>query len=327
MLKILIITDNLRNQINGVVTTFKNLEEMASNDGYEIIYIDPADFVHFSAPGYSEVKLSLPIGIGRKIKNISPDHVHIATEGPIGLAARIWLDKQGWKYNTSYHTKFPEFLKKMYNVPEKFTYSYLRWFHKHSGRVLATTSTLVQELKEHGFSGDIIPWTRGVNRTLFKPLENTNREFILCVSRVSKEKNIEAFCELDHPYKVVIGDGPHLSELKKNYSKVHFLGKKTGQELVDYYQRAQVFVFPSISDTFGIVIIEAMACGTPVAAYPVTGPKDIIEPGQTGFMHENLSVAVAECLKIDRNIVEKNSKKWTWQHCWQIFKENLVNLT
>jgi len=326
MKTILIVTDNLRTQINGVVTTFRNIERLAALDGYNVVYIDPSDFTHASAPGYPDVKLSFPIHIGSKIKAATPDHIHIATEGPIGLAARVWLDFKGWKYNTSYHTKFPEFLKKIYHVPEFITYAYLRWFHKHSGRVLTTTQTMVNELKDHGFRGDIISWTRGVDRSVFKPNRKIG-DYILCVSRVSKEKNLDAFCQLDYPFKVLVGDGPYLDELKKKYPSVHFTGKQVGEDLATWYKNSKVFVFPSRSDTFGIVIIEAMACGTPVAAYPVTGPKDIIEQGVTGFMSDDLSTAVDYCLTLDRNAVVRNSKQWTWEHCWEIFKSNLIPIS
>jgi glycosyltransferase involved in cell wall biosynthesis len=325
MTKILIITDNLRDQINGVVTTFKNLEMRAISEGYEFEYIDPSCFKNIPAPGYSEVKLSIPAKIGDKIRESNPDFIHIATEGPIGFAARCWLDMHGYRYNTSYHTKFPEFLKEIYYVPEMLTYGYLRWFHKHSGKVLTTTNTMVDELKSHGFDSDIVPWTRGVDRSIFFPTE-THDDYILCVSRVSQEKNLDEFCKLPHKNKVLVGDGPYLEELKKKYPDVHYAGKKTGSELAHYYQNAKVFVFPSKADTFGIVMIEAMACGTPVAAYPVTGPVDVIEPNVTGVMDENLAAAVDSCINLDRSAVEKASYTWSWDNCWQIFKDNLVSV-
>lgn len=330
MKKILVVTDNLRNQINGVVTTFNNLSECAKKDGYDIHYIDPSMFRHIDSPGYPEVKLSFPWNIGKHIKNMEPDYIHIATEGPLGLAARIWCDKRNIKYNTSYHTKFPEFLKKLYNIPEKITYSYVRWFHKHSGKVLTTTQTMVDDLKLHGFDGDIIPWTRGVDRTIFK---RTDRTFIkpitlLSVGRVSKEKNIDEFCKLQlknfRANKIVVGDGPYLDELKKKYPKVKFVGAKTGKELASYFSEADVFVFTSKTDTFGIVIIESLSVGTPVAAYPVPGPIDILEQGVTGFMNDELIDAVEACLYLDRDTVYKNSSKWTWENCWEIFKNNLI---
>lgn len=330
MPKILVVTDNLRDQINGVVTTFNNLNVCAKKDGYEIHYIDPSKFYYIDSPGYPEVKLSFPWNMGKHILEINPDHIHIATEGPLGLSARIWCDNHNIKYNTSYHTKFPEFLKELYNIPESITYSYVRWFHKHSGKVLTTTQTMVDDLKSHGFDGDIIPWTRGVDRTIFKRSDRTFRKPItlLSVGRVSKEKGLDDFCELQLKNysvdKIVVGDGPYLNELKKKYPDIKFVGKKTGSELASYFNEADVFVFTSKTDTFGIVIIESLSVGTPVAAYPVPGPIDILEQGVTGFMNENIEDAVEACLYLDRNKVYENSSKWTWENCWKIFKENLI---
>ena len=328
MKTILVITDNTQEQINGVVTTFKNLGRIAALDDHNIVYIDPSNFAHVSAPGYSEVKLSLPFRIGAKINATKPDYIHIATEGPIGLAAKLWLDKRGWKYNTSYHTKFPEFLKKIYKVPERLSYSYLRWFHKHSGVVLTTTQTMVDELYQHGFSGNIIPWTRGVDSTIFYPETDPTMNYILCVSRVSKEKNLDAFCQIKtNLTKVVVGDGPYLAELEKKYPEVLYTGNLTGKNLRNAYADAKCFVFPSKADTFGIVMIEAMACGVPVAAYPVTGPKDVIDQYETGVMNNDLSVAVERCAELERNDVYEKSKKWSWENCWEIFRNNLVPIS
>jgi glycosyltransferase involved in cell wall biosynthesis len=329
--KILVITDNTRDQINGVVTTFKNIEAPAVLDGYSIVYLTPREFLHVSCPGYPEVKFAWPWGIGKKIKEISPDHIHIATEGPLGLFARLYLDLKHYCYNTSYHTKFPEFMKKIYHVPEYMTWWYLRWFHKHSGIVLTNTQTMVDELKYHGFHGDIKPWTRGVNRDELKPTQAwphpNPRQLILYVGRISKEKNIEAVCELVDMYDVVIvGDGPYRKELEQNYPGVQFLGYKTGSDLANWYSRADVLAFPSHVDTFGLVMIEAMSLGTPVAAYPVTGPKDIITQGVSGYMSAKLRDAVELALLIPRDRVISDSKKWTWDECWQIFKNNLVGI-
>lgn len=328
MKTILVITDNTRSQVNGVVTTFSNIARLANSDGYRIKYIDPDSFFNIAAPGYSEIKLSLPSRIGAKIESINPDHIHIATEGPVGLAAKLWLDKKKWKYNTSYHTKFPEFLKKIYHIPERWSYSYLRWFHKHSSVVLTTTQTMVDELHLNGFEGNIISWTRGVDRSLFVQKAKTSGLTLLSVGRVSKEKGLDDFCEIDYPEatKIVVGDGPYRKELEEKYPDVKFVGVKRGQELADYYSMADVFVFPSREDTFGIVMIEAMACGTPVAAYPVTGPIDVIDQGATGFMDDSLVVAIDQCLKLDCAVVNDKSKKWTWENCWLIFKNNLVTI-
>jgi glycosyltransferase involved in cell wall biosynthesis len=329
---ILIITDNTRDQINGVVTTFKNIEAPALLDGYSIVYLTPREFVHVSCPGYPEVKIAFPWSLGKKIKEISPDHIHIATEGPLGLCARLHLDFRNYRYNTSYHTKFPEFMKKIYRIPEFMTWWYLRWFHKHSGIVLTNTQTMVDELKSHDFHGDIKPWTRGVNRDELQPTQAWGhpnpRQLVLYVGRVSKEKNIEAVCELVDTYDVVIvGDGPYRKELEQKYPGVQFVGYKTGSDLANWYSRADVFAFPSHVDTFGLVMIEAMSLGTPVAAYPVTGPKDIIEQGVSGYMSSKLRDAIELALLIPRDRVTAAGKKWTWEECWVIFKENLVNLT
>ena len=327
---ILIVTDNLPEQINGVVTTYKNLEAQAVADGYNIVYLDPSRFPHINAPVYPEVKLSWVRKIGKKIKEIQPDHIHIATEGPVGLACRVWCDRKNLTYNTAYHTKFPEGIKKLLGVPEFITWAYVRWFHKHSGKVLTTTETMVNDLVDHGFDGTVIPWTRGVDRDIFNPSYRTetvvNHPILVCVSRVSKEKNLDAFCELDYPgaIKIMVGDGPYRKELEKKYPDVQFVGFKTGKELAKYYAMADVFVFPSRWETFGIVMIEAMACGTPVAAYPAAGPMDVIREGSTGFMEKDLSTAVYRCLGLDRDKVQEYSMEWSWEHCWKIFKDNLV---
>ena len=326
---ILIITDNLPEQINGVVTTFTNIQALAASDGYDIVYLDPGQFPHCNALGYPEVKISWPWRIGSKIQKINPDYVHIATEGPLGLAARLWLDRQGWNYNTSYHTKFPEFLNEMYKIPVSWTYWYVRWFHKHSGRVLTTTKGMVEDLEANGFT-NVIPWSRGVNRENLKPstTRTVNRDItLLSVGRVSKEKGLDDLIPLQWEFDiVVVGDGPYREELQSKMRNAQFVGYKSGSELADYYQQADVFVFPSRSDTFGLVMIEAMSVGTPVAAYPVRGPLDVIEPGVTGVMDDNLYLAVKSALTLDRTKVKKASQVWTWEACWIIFKDNLIRV-
>ena len=329
--RILIITDNLPDQINGVVTTFQNIEREAKKDGYQVTYIDPSKFRYWSAPKYPEVKLAWPWRIGRLIQASNPDYIHIATEGPIGLMARLWLDWQGWRYNTSYHTKFPEFMKKLYGIPESWTYAYVRWFHKHSGRVLTTTETMVKDLRAHGFLGDLRAWTRGVDRRVFNPgLRNRSGgdKILLNVGRVSKEKNLDEFCKLSIPgtRKTIVGDGPYRAELEHRYPDVEFVGAKTGRSLAEYYANADVFVFPSLTDTFGVVIIESLAVGTPVAAHPVPGPQDILEEGITGYMSYSLQDAVEICLDYPRDRVVAASQRWTWESCWQIFRDNLIDL-
>jgi glycosyltransferase involved in cell wall biosynthesis len=329
---ILIVTDNLPDQINGVVTTYKNIEACAIRDNYRVVYLDPGRFRYVNCPGYHEVKIAFPRNVGKILEEINPDHIHIATEGPVGLRVRQYLDKHGYRYNTAYHTKFPEGLRKLFGIPESLTWPLVRWFHKHSGKVLTTTDSMVKELRAHGFDGEIVSWTRGVNREIFNPTHKTETvsKYILCVSRVSKEKNLEAFFEMDYPgyLKVMVGDGPMLETYRKQYPDVHFTGFKTGIDLARYYANAEVFVFPSKWETFGIVMIESMACGTPVAAYQCQGPLDVIDQGITGFMvqeQEGLRVAVEKCMQLDRETVHRVSHRWSWQRAWEIFRDNLVN--
>jgi glycosyltransferase involved in cell wall biosynthesis len=328
--KILIVTDNLPDQINGVVTTYKNIETMALLDGYHVDYIHPGRYRYIDCPKYNEVKLTFTKQVGKTIREINPDYIHIATEGPLGLSARKYLTKRGIRYNTAYHTKFPEGLKTLFNVPERFTWAFVRWFHKHSNCVLTTTSSMVDELKAHKFKGTVIPWTRGVDRSVFTPAlrEQLPAKYLLCVARVSKEKNLEDFFELDYPgyQKIMVGDGPMLDTYKKKYPDVHFTGFKTGVDLARYYANAEVFVFPSRWETFGIVMIEAMACGTPVAAYPCQGPKDVVDQGLTGFMDEDLATAVNLCIGLRREHVEHFSQRWTWDRAWEIFRDNLITV-
>jgi len=329
--KILIITDNLPNQINGVVTTYKNIEAHAILDGYDFVYLNPGDFSYVNCPGYNEVKIAYPRAMGKKIKEICPTYIHIATEGPLGLCARQYLDKRGLRYNTAYHTKFPEGIKKLTGVPEFITWAYVRWFHKHSGKVLTTTDTMVNDLLDHGFQNNVIPWTRGVDRDIFNNSQRiasaSGGPTLVCVSRVSKEKNLDDFCKIQYPgaRKIMVGDGPYMSELALKYPDVEFVGFKTGLELAYYYANADVFVFPSKWETFGLVMIEAMACGTPVAAYPAPGPLDVVDIGKTGYLGEDLNYVISCCLTLDRKDVIIHSQKWSWEKAWEIFRDNMIS--
>jgi glycosyltransferase involved in cell wall biosynthesis len=328
---ILIITDNLNDQINGVVTTYKNIETHAVLDGYNFVYLNPGDFSYVNCPGYNEVKIAYPRAMGKKIKEICPTYIHIATEGPLGLCARQYLDKRGLRYNTAYHTKFPEGIKKLTGVPEFITWAYVRWFHKHSGKVLTTTETMVNDLLDHGFQSNVIPWTRGVDREIFNDSQRISSASggptLVCVSRVSKEKNLDDFCKLQYPgaRKIMVGDGPYKSELALKYPDVEFVGFKTGLDLAYYYANADVFVFPSKWETFGLVMIEAMACGTPVAAYPAPGPLDVVDIGKTGYLGEDLNYNISCCLTLDRKDVIIHSQKWSWEKAWEIFRDNMIS--
>lgn len=327
--KILIITDNLPSQINGVVTTYKNIEPLAIRDGYTVDYIHPGRYSYIDCPKYNEVKLAYPKNIGKTIEEINPDYIHIATEGPIGLFARSYLSIRGYRYNTAYHTKFPEGLKAILGIPEIVTWPLIRWFHSNSNKVLTTTNSMVDTLKSNGFGDNVISWTRGVDRQIFNPvykIQNSHNPVLLCVSRVSAEKNLEKFFEINYPgsTKIMVGDGPKLDYYRDKYKDVLFVGAKTGKELANYYQQADVFVFPSKWDTFGLVMLESMACGTPVAAFPVQGPLDVIDQGCTGYMSISLESAIDNCLLLNRQLVEKHSRKWDWEHAWAIFLDSLI---
>lgn len=327
---ILIITDNTKEQINGVVTTYKNLEKWAHDDGYSVVYIDPGFYPSFACPGYPEVRLSWGWGISKKIKEIDPQYIHIATEGPLGVAAKLFCDRHNIPYTTAYHTKFPEFLNEIYRIPKSWTRLYLRWFHSRSRMVLATTDTMVKSLTDLGIGCKVKSWTRGVDRVQLKPkleqIRTNSGPLLLYVGRVSKEKNLDDLCCLENDFNIeIVGDGPYLETLRKKYQKVKFLGYKQGSDLADYYVRADVFVFPSKLDTFGIVMIEAMSLGTPVAAYPVPGPMDVVVSGETGYLDHDLRRAIKQCLLLDRSRIRLKSQKWTWENCWKIFLDSLVD--
>ena len=326
---ILVITDNVPDQINGVVTTFKALEDHAGRNGYRIVYCDPRQFPNISCPGYPEVRLCWPHGISKKIKAIHPDFIHIATEGPVGFFARWWCERNRIPYNTSYHTKFPEFLNKLYGIPVVWTYWYMRWFHRHSERVLVTTESMRKDLDSRGFK-NLVVWSRGVDRTIQPTVDRSGYRPIprlLSVGRLSKEKGLDDLVQFQDNYDlVIVGDGPYRAELERKLPGAKFFGYLHGQDLVNQYALADVFVFPSVTDTFGVVIIEALAQGCPVAAYPVAGPIDIIKNGVTGYLDHNLGQAVRNCLALNNDRVKQASAKWTWAECWRIFKKNLVSV-
>jgi glycosyltransferase involved in cell wall biosynthesis len=325
-MKILVVTDNLRDQVNGVVTTYKNIEDCAISAGHSIVYLDPRQFRYINCPLYPEVKLSIPTFFIRKIEKMGADHIHIATEGPLGLWAKFYCDANKKPYTTAYHTKFPEFLKKLAWVPTSLTYRYLNWFHRHSKAVLVPSRSLKRELEQINFK-NIVVWTRGVSQELIKPRITNTKSYplkVLYVGRVSPEKNLDALCELQHQYEItIVGDGPILQHLKRKYPKVNYVGYKYGEDLAQIYSENDVFAFPSLTDTFGIVVIEAMCNGLPVAAYRVTGPQDSIEYGVTGYMVQpgnNLSEAIDMCRSLDNKKVQALSvNQWTWQKCFDIF--------
>ena len=324
--KILIVTDAWYPQVNGVVTTYSNVIQNIDHNLYDVELIEPSQFKTIKLPFYKEIGLALLTRkqMRRKILEYVPGPVgdekfaiHIATEGPLGYQARRVLEDLGIRYTTAYHTKFPEFMQKIAGIPTKFTRWYFDWFHKDSKFVLVQSDSVANENP----TWNTRIWGRGYDSNFFPTLQSRNdlgkhgKKVLLYVGRVSKEKSIEDFCSMRFPNteKVVVGNGPLRKKLERKYPDVKFVGYKFGSDLADYYRSADVFVFPSKTDTYGIVIMEAMACGTPVAAYPVTGPKDQIINGVNGYTSQSLSNAVLKCFALDRKKVYDTVKDVSWE--------------
>jgi glycosyltransferase involved in cell wall biosynthesis len=324
--KLVIITDAWYPQVNGVVTTYTNLIQNIDHDLYDVDVIEPSQFKTIPIPFYKEINLSIVTKkqmlhkIKESIGNSEIFRIHIATEGPLGLQAKRVLDEARIRYSTAYHTKFPEFLNSMFKIPVKFTKWYFDWFHKDSKFVLVPSKSVVLEnpkwktkVMGRGYGKE---FKFNVNRKQKLELDiDFEEKKLLYVGRVSKEKSVEEFCKINIPHvkKCVIGNGPQKKYLKKRYPDVEFLGYKFGKELARGYSCADVFVFPSKTDTFGIVILEAMACGTPVASYDVTGPRDQIINGVNGYMSSSLTNAVIKCFNLDREKVYNSVKHISWK--------------
>lgn len=329
-MKILIVSDAWLPQINGVVRTFLTTKTILEAKGHEVRLITPDLFRTIPCPTYPEIRLALrPLQkITSIIDHFRPDCVHIATEGPLGLSARAYCHKNNKGFTTSFHTKFPEYIRARFGIPATFTYRLLRWFHSLSTTVMVATGSIRQELEAQGFK-NLAHWSRGVDIKLFRPQAkdflSDQRPIFLYVGRVAVEKNIEAFLKLNLPgTKYVVGTGPQLELLRAKYPQVRFVGAKAGQELSHYYAAADVFVFPSRTDTFGLVLLEALASGVPVAAYPVAGPLDIINTSKVGCLDDNLERAAHNALKIAPESCRQYALKYSWQVCTQQFLNNLV---
>jgi glycosyltransferase involved in cell wall biosynthesis len=331
--RILIATDAWHPQVNGVVRTLENTIRELIRLGHEVMVIEPSGYQRWPIPFYPEIELCYPRQgpLYRAMREFRPDTIHISTEGPIGLAVRRVCIRKNWRFTTSYHTKFPEYLHKMLKVPLTVGYMYMRWFHKPSRNLMTATQSLEIELYRRGFSNNIVRWSRGVDLSLFYPRPRTypdrDRPILMYVGRLSKEKNLDAFLSLKNPgTKYVVGDGPYRETLQQRYPEAKFLGYLQGDELAEAFSNADVFVFPSKTDTFGLVLIEAMACGCPAAAYPVVGPRDIIENDQLGALHEDLGKAVELALRRgNRDACVQHAQKYTWENCTRQFVANLVH--
>lgn len=338
-MRIMLITDAWEPQVNGVVRTMRRVIAECEEMGHEWEIVSPADgFFTIPLPTYSEIRLAL--GAKRSIANrfdtFEPDAIHIATEGTLGMAGRAMCLKHKHPFSTSYHTRFPEYVSARLPVPLSWGYKFVLWFHRYSGKVMVATPSMLKELEAHGFN-NVVSWTRGVDTELFHPNRRIEdgasddpfagmaRPIFLNVGRVAVEKNIEAFLKQDLPgSKVVIGEGPQLAELKQKYPKAHFLGAKFGEDLATHFASADVFVFPSLTDTFGLVILEAMASGVPVAAFDAPGPRDIIPGSEAGIIDADLAKAAIGCLDLNRETARKYAEGYSWRACAEAFVENLA---
>jgi len=339
IMRIVIVTDAWEPQINGVVTTLSHVAKTLEKE-HDVLVVEPGLFKSIPLwPYYPEIKVAYDVlKVGRVMKDFKPDSIHIATEGPLGVVARNFCLRKKWSFTTSFHTKFPEYIRKRVPIPLNFSYEWFRRFHSAADTTLVTTESIKKELMARKFK-NLITWTRGIDRKIFHPGQLIEDYFpksdkkiknLLFVGRVAEEKNIRSFCELSRlkQYQCwVVGDGPQRQELEEEYAgKVHFLGYKYGEVLAQHYAGADVCVFPSKTDTFGITIIESMACGTPVAGFPVPGPKDLVIEGVSGSVDEDLKVAVKNCLEIPRERVPDYTIYYTWEKCALIFEEHLVPL-
>tara|TARA_B110000008_G_scaffold233762_1_gene237805 strand:- start:302 stop:1687 length:1386 start_codon:yes stop_codon:yes gene_type:complete len=330
-MKIIIVTDAWYPQVNGVVRTLDETSKQLIKLGHEVKLISPEGFFTIPCPTYPEIKLSLFPGakVSSMIREFNPDCLHISTEGPLGLAARAYASRNSLAFTSAYHTRFPEYVHARIKLPLKITYAFLRWFHSRSELVMVPTEEVKKDLLKYKIGNPQI-WARGVDLEIFKPKKGRRKNknpILLNVGRVSVEKNLEEFLKIDLPYdKWVVGDGPALKELKKKYPKVIFHGAKSKEELEYYYNKADVFVFPSKTDTFGLVLLEAMACGLPVAALPVSGPLDVIGNSDAGNLNLNLKEACKKALLIPRKVAREYAKTFSWEITSRTFETYLVRI-
>jgi glycosyltransferase involved in cell wall biosynthesis len=330
-MRILVATDAWHPQVNGVVRTLTNMAEAARAFGVEISFLTPQSFRTFAMPSYPDLRLALPYQakIARLIAEARPDSIHIATEGPIGLLVRRYCRKNQLPFTTSFHTRFPEYISARLPIPEAWIWTALRAFHGPSQAVMAATPALAGELRARGFR-NVVLWPRGVDASQFHPRAadlGLPRPVFLCVGRVAVEKNLEAFLDLDLPgTKVIVGDGPARAALARKYPQAVFLGARQGKELAEAYAAADVFVFPSKTDTFGLVLLEALASGLPVAAFPVTGPRDVIGNEPVGALNDDLRMACLTAVTISPQACLAFAARHTWEASARAFVENITNV-
>jgi glycosyltransferase involved in cell wall biosynthesis len=328
--RIALISDAWHPQINGVVTTLINTVATLRRLGHEVELITPDRFKTYPWPGYPDVGMAFLCGPHLRpiLENFKPDAIHLVTEGSIGFAARRYCREFGYRYTSSYLSQFPEYFKLRTGFPMWISEAYLRWFHSESARVMVATASLEKEMQLKGYQR-LARWSRGVDTDLFKPHDKDfiqdPRPITMFTGRVAIEKNIEAFLKLDLPgTKFVIGDGPHKDPMAKKYPNVRFTGYQQGENLARFMAAADVFVFPSLTDTFGVVLLEALASGVPVAAYPVQAPKDVITDSEVGILSDDLQYAAMTALSLNPQNCRHYALEYTWEKCTQQFVDNLV---
>lgn len=329
-MRIAIVTEAWKPQVNGVVRTLDMTGEILRSKGHEVYFLTPEFFTTIPVPTYPSIRVPIwPFfEAPRLLRKFRPEVVHIATEGPLGLAARNYCIRNKLKFTTSYHTQFPQYVRMRAPVPLRYSYAYLRWFHGKAERTLVPTNRVLDELNQWRFRNVVI-WPRGVDTNLFRPRSKSflphPRPIQMYMGRVAVEKNLEDFLNTSHEgTKYVVGDGPDLEKLRTKYPKVIFTGQKLGEELATFLQAADVFVFPSKTDTFGLVLLEAMASGVPVAAYPVTGPIDVVENGSTGILDNNLDNAINKALELNPDDCRNYALRHDWEMATEIFLKNLA---
>ncbi|MCA8928637.1 MAG: glycosyltransferase family 1 protein [Alphaproteobacteria bacterium] len=331
-MRLLIVTDAWFPQVNGVVRTLSTMVERLRAAGDAVETLTPADFRSLPCPTYPEIRLAVctPGAVARRIEAFRPTALHIATEGPLGVWARRHALKRGWPFSTSFHTRFPEYIHARTRFPIRWSYAALRRFHGAAAAVMVPTAAVQHDLERRGFP-NLRLWTRGVDTSLFHPgprpdwARDLPRPVMLSVGRVAVEKGLPDFLALDRPgTKLVVGEGPARAELERRFPEARFLGAKFGPDLADAYRAADVFVFPSRTDTFGLVMLEALASGVPVAAYPVMGPVDVIGTAPVGCLDLDLGRAVTGALAVPRDRCRAYAEQFSWAACAERFRGFLV---
>jgi glycosyltransferase involved in cell wall biosynthesis len=333
--RIAIATDAWAPQTNGVVTTLKATAEVLERQGHQVRVISPQGVRCIPCPSYPEIRLAISPGsyVARELKAFRPHAIHIATEGPLGMAVRRYCRHRDVPFTTSYHTRYPEYVRARWPIPLDLSYAWLRRFHGSAVRTFISSHSLEEQLSRRGFR-KLHLWRRGVDLRRFRPqgeihpeIAGLPRPVMAYMGRLAVEKNLDAFLKLDVPgTKLLIGDGPARAALAERHPGVFFAGYRYGDELARMLGSADVFVFPSLTDTFGLAMIEALACGVPVAAFPVPGPLDVIEQGVTGVLHENLGVAIRSALHLDRRVCAERARAFTWDAATQQFLAGLERI-